>query len=152
MENNLIQHLELFLLELGVGFAFVGRQKHIEVGGQDFYVDLLFYHTRLHAYIVVELKTGEFKPEYASKMNFYLSAIDDTIKHPQDNSSIGIILCKTRNKVIVEYALRDTRKPIGVAEYKLTKRLPKDFKGSLPTIKELEAEISQTAKWIKKKK
>ena len=151
LEDNLIRHLEQFLLELGVGFAFVGRQERIEVGDQDFYIDLLFYHTRLYAYIVIELKTGEFKPEYASKMNFYLNAVDDIMRHPKDNSSIGIILCKTKNKVIVEYALRDMHKAIGVAEYKLTKRLPKDLKGNLPTIKELEAEISQTAKRIKKK-
>lgn len=150
LEDNLIQHLQEFLLELGVGFAFVGRQKRIEIGNQDFYLDLLFYHTRLHAYIIVELKTGEFKPEYAGKMSFYLSAVDDIMKHPQDNSSIGIILCKTKNKVIVEYALRDLRKPVGVAEYKLTKKLPRGFKGNLPTIKELEAEVSRTAKQIKK--
>lgn len=151
LEENLIWHLQQFLLELGVGFAFVASQRHVEVGKQDFYIDLLFYHTRLHAYIIVELKTGEFKPEYASKMNFYLSAVDDMVKQSQDNPSIGIILCKAKNKVIVEYALRDTRKPIGVAEYKLTKTLPKDFKGNLPTIKELETEISQTTKKGKKK-
>ncbi|MEA3490019.1 MAG: PDDEXK nuclease domain-containing protein [Candidatus Omnitrophota bacterium] len=143
LENNLIQHLEQFLLELGVGFAFVGRQKHLEIGDQDFYIDLLFYHTRLHAYIVIELKNSEFKPEYAGKMNFYLNAVDDLFKHPQDHPSIGIILCKTKNKVVVEYTLRDTHKPIGVSEYKLTKKLPKNFKGSLPTIEELEHELSQ---------
>lgn len=151
LEDNLIRHLEQFLLELGIGFAFVGRQERIEIGNQNFYIDLLFYHTRLHSYIVVELKTGEFKPEFASKMNFYLNAIDNTMKLPEDKPSIGIILCKTKNKVIVEYALRDILKPIGVAEYKLTKKLPKDFKGRLPTIKELEAEISEMDKRIKKK-
>jgi len=146
LEDKLIEHIKDFLLELGVGFAFIGRQQRLEIGNQDFYIDLLFYHTRLHAYVVVELKTGEFKPEFASKVNFYLSAVDDMIKLPEDNPSIGIILCKSKNKVIVEYALKNVEKPIGVAEYIYTKRLPKDYKGNLPTIKELEAEITKTDK------
>lgn len=146
LEDNLIIHLQSFLLELGVGFAFVARQKHLEIGGHDFYIDLLFYHTRLHAYIVVELKTGEFKPEYASKMNFYLSAVDDLIKHPEDNPTIGLMLCKRKNKIIVEYALKDLKKPIGVSEYHLIKKLPRQLEGSLPTIQEIEAAVSLISK------
>lgn len=143
LEASLIKHLQDFLLELGVGFAFVGNQKHFEIAGQDFYIDLLFYHTKLHAYIVVDLKSGEFKPEYAGKMGFYLSAVDDTLKGPNDNPSIGLILCRTKKKLIVEYALQWSKKPIGVSEYKLTRHLPKEFKDSLPTIKQIEAEVLQ---------
>lgn len=142
LERALIEHIRKFLLELGVGFAFVGSQYHLEVGGEDFYLDLLFYHLRLHCFIVIDLKMGEFQPEYAGKMNFYLSAVGDLLRHKDDQPSIGIILCKAKNKVIVEYALRDTRKPIGVSGYKLTDTLPKKLKGSLPSIKELEASIS----------
>ena len=130
-------------MELGVGFAFVGSQYHVEVGGQDFYLDLLFYHLRLRAYVVIELKVTEFKPEYAGKMNFYLSAVDDLLRHEQDQPSIGIILCKTKNKVVAEYALRDTQKPIGVSSFQLTESLPEKLQGSLPTIEELEAELSE---------
>lgn len=148
LEANLIKHLQDFLLELGVGFAFVGRQKHFEVAGEDFYIDLLFYHAKLHAYVVIDLKTGEFKPEHAGKMGFYLSAIDDAFKGPNDNPSIGLILCRTKNRLIVEYALRASKKPIGVSEYRLTRHLPKEFKDSLPTIEQIEAEVSQ----VKEKK
>jgi predicted nuclease of restriction endonuclease-like (RecB) superfamily len=142
LERGLIEHIREFLLELGVGFAFVGSQYHVEVGGQDFYLDLLFYHLRLRAYVVIELKVTEFKPEYAGKMNFYLSAVDDLLRHEQDQPSIGIILCKTKNKVVAEYALRDTQKPIGVSSFQLTESLPAKLQGSLPTIEELEAELS----------
>jgi len=142
LERGLVEHIREFLLELGVGFAFVGSQYHMEIGGQDFYLDLLFYHLRLRAYVVIELKITAFKPEYAGKMNFYLSAVDDLLKHEQDQPSIGIILCKTKNKVVAEYALRDTRKPIGVSSFQLTESLPKKLQGSLPTIEELEAELS----------
>lgn len=138
LELALIKHLREFLLELGVGFAFVGSQYHLEVGGEDFYVDLLFYHLRLRRYVVIELKICEFQPEFAGKMNFYLSAVDDLLRHPDDRPSIGLILCKTRNKIIVEYALRDTQKPMGVAAYQITASLPEHFKGSLPTVEELE--------------
>lgn len=136
------EHIRKFLLELGVGFAFVGSQYHLEVGGEDFYLDLLFYHLRLRCFIVIDLKIGKFQPEYAGKMNFYLSAIDDLLRHQDDQPSIGIILCKAKNKVIAEYALRDTRKPIGVSGYRLTETLPKELKGNLPTIEELEASLS----------
>jgi hypothetical protein len=128
-------------LELGVGFAFVGSQYPLEVGGQDFRLDLLFYHLRLRAFVVVDLKAGEFQPEFSGKMNFYLSAIDDLLRHPDDKPSIGIILCKSKNKVVAEYALRDLRKPVGVSEYRLTEALPKVFQHSLPTVKQLEAEL-----------
>jgi predicted nuclease of restriction endonuclease-like (RecB) superfamily len=141
LERALLDHLRDFLLELGVGFTSVGSQKLIEVGGEDFYIDLLFYHLYLRCFVVIDLKMGKFKPEYAGKMNFYLSAVDDLLRHPDDKPSIGLILCKTKNKLIAEYALRDTRKPIGVSAYKLTHSLPKQIKGQLPTIEELEKEL-----------
>ena len=138
LEKQLVQNITRFLLELGVGFTYVGRQYNIEVGGQDYFIDLLFYHLRLRCFVAIELKVGEFKPEYAGKINFYLSALDDLVKTEQDNPSIGIILCKTRNKIVAEYALRDMSKPIGVSEYKLTEAIPEELKSSLPTIEELE--------------
>lgn len=141
LERGLLSHIRDFLLELGVGFAFVGSQYHLEVGGQDYYLDLLFYHLRLRCCVVIDLKISEFQPEFAGKMNFYLSAVDDLLRHPTDQPSVGIILCKTKNKIVVEYALRDTNKPIGVSAYQLTESLPKQLQGSLPTIEELEAEL-----------
>ena len=143
VEKELVKHMQKFLLELGAGFAFVGRQYHLEIGDQDFYLDLVFYHLKLRCFIVLELKDKDFKPEYAGKMNFYLSAVDDFLKHPTDNPSIGLILCKSKNNVLAEYTLRDITKPIGLAEYRLTKALPEDLKTSLPTIEELEAELSK---------
>jgi len=113
------------------------------VGGEEFRLDLLFYHLRLRAFIVLDLKIGDFQPEYSGKMNFYLSAIDDLLRHPDDEPSIGIILCKSKNKVVAEYALRDIRKPVGVSEYRLTEALPKRLRGSLPAIEQLEAELKQ---------
>jgi predicted nuclease of restriction endonuclease-like (RecB) superfamily len=147
LERGLLEHLRDFMLELGVGFAFVGSQYHLEVEGKDYYIDLLFYHLKLRAFVAIDLKVEEFKPEFAGKMNFYLSAVDDRLRHADDQSSIGIILCKARDKVTVEYALRDTRKPIGVSEYRLTKALPQELKSSFPTIKQLEQELKnvQTA-------
>jgi predicted nuclease of restriction endonuclease-like (RecB) superfamily len=143
LEHALISNIQKFLLELGVGFAFVGSQYHIEVGGQDFYIDLLFYHLQLRCFVVIELKTVEFKPEFAGKMNFYLSAVDDLVKHVADEPSIGLILCKTKNAFIAEYALRDLRKPIGVSEIQILQALPENLKGSLPTIEELEKGLSE---------
>ncbi|WP_375318660.1 YhcG family protein [Candidatus Tisiphia endosymbiont of Oplodontha viridula] len=143
VEKALIYHIEKFLLELGDGFAFVGRQYRLEVGNQDFFIDSLFYHLKLRCFVVLELKDKEFKPEYAGKMNFYLSAVDDLIKHESDQPSIGLILCKSKNNVLAEYALRDMTKPIGLAEYRLTENLPENIKTSLPTIEELEAELSK---------
>lgn len=143
MEKALLEHLRSFLLELGTGFAFVGSQYHLEIGGEDFYIDLLFYHLRLRCYVVIELKLGEFRPEYAGKMNFYLSTVDDLLRHKDDHPSIGIILCKAKNKVIVEYALRDTRKPIGVSAYKLTETLPQNLKNKLPSIEDLALSLKE---------
>jgi predicted nuclease of restriction endonuclease-like (RecB) superfamily len=142
LEHGLLEHIRKFLLELGVGFAFVGSQYPLEVGGQDFYLYLLFYHLRLRCFVVIDLKVSEFQPEFAGKMNFYLSAVDDLLRHPDDQPSIGIILCKTKNKVIVEYTLRDANKPMGVSAYQLTEALPTQLKESLPTVEELEAELS----------
>ena len=139
LERGLITHLKNFLLELGVGFAFVGQQHHLEVGGEDFFVDLLFYHLRLRRYVVIDLKVEEFKPEFAGKMNFYLSVIDDQYRHGDDQSSIGLILCKTQNRLIAEYALRDTTKPMGVATY--AGALPVSLRGSLPSPEELAREL-----------
>ena len=146
IERSLLEHIRQFLLELGVGFAFVGSQYHLEVDGRDFYVDLLFYHCQLHCYFVLELKTGAFQPEYAGKMNFYLSAIDAQLRNPDvDGPTLGLILCRDhdRNRLIVEYALRDMNKPIGVAgfETRLAESLPKTLEGSLPTVEQLEAEL-----------
>lgn len=144
LEQGLVTHVERFLLELGAGFAFVGRQVHLEVGGDDYYLDLLFYHLRLRCYVVVELKAGPFRPEYAGKLNFYLSAVDDLLRHPDDKPTIGLLLCRTKNRTTVEYALRDVNKPIGVADWEaqLVAALPEDLKGSLPTVEELEQELA----------
>jgi predicted nuclease of restriction endonuclease-like (RecB) superfamily len=143
LEGGLLEHIQKFLLELGVGFAFVARQHHLEVSGQDYYLDLLFYHLRLRCFVVIDLKMKTFEAEYAGKMNFYLSAIDDQLRHPDDKPSIGLLLCKERDRVTVEYALRDMKKPIGVAQWqtKLVESLPTHLKGSLPTIAEIEAEL-----------
>jgi len=142
LHQSLLVHLRDFLLELGVGFAFVGSEYHIEVGGRDFYLDLLFYHTMLHCYVVIELKIGNFMPEYAGKLNFYLSVVGDMLRdEPHDQPSVGILPCKTRNRVIAEYALRDMNKPMGVSTYQLIHALPDQMKGRLPTIEELEKEL-----------
>jgi predicted nuclease of restriction endonuclease-like (RecB) superfamily len=147
LQKGLLAHIQQFLIELGAGFAFVGQQHRLEVGGEDFFIDLLFYHLQLRCYIVVELKTTHFKPEYAGKMNFYLSAVDDLLRHPDDKPSIGIILCKAKNQVVAEYALRDLAKPVGVSSYitKLVESLPPALRGSLPSPKELEAELKKEA-------
>lgn len=131
-------------MELGVGFAFVGCQYPLQVGGEEFRIDLLFYHLKLRAFVIIDLKIKRFKPEFTGKMNFYLSAVDDLLRHSSDQPSIGIILCKSKNKVVAEYALRDLRKPMGVSEYRFTESLPKQLKGSLPTVQELEAELKST--------
>jgi predicted nuclease of restriction endonuclease-like (RecB) superfamily len=141
LERSLIQHVRDLILELGKGFAFVGSQYHLEIGGQDFFLDLLFYHLRLRCYIVIDLKIEEFKPEFAGKMNFYLSAVDDLLRRSEDQPSLGLILCKERNKLVVEYALRDMSKPMGVAEYRLTQALPERLKTELLTNEDLAAEL-----------
>ena len=141
IESAIIEHITRFLLELGAGFAFVGRQVHIEVGGDDFFVDLLFYHLKLRCYVVVELKAGAFKPEHAGQLSFYLSAVDAQIKADQDGPTIGLLLCKSQNRVVAEYALRDSNKPIGVAEYQLVAALPAELQTSLPSIEQIEREL-----------
>jgi predicted nuclease of restriction endonuclease-like (RecB) superfamily len=143
IEKELINHIQKFLLELGAGFAFVGRQYHLEVGNEDFYIDLLFYHLKLRSYVVIELKATKFKPEYAGKLNFYLSVVDDQLRHETDNPSIGIILCKQKDRITAEYALKGIDKPIGISEYRLLEELPDNLKTGLPTIEELEAELNK---------
>jgi predicted nuclease of restriction endonuclease-like (RecB) superfamily len=141
LEAGLLEHIRKFLLELGVGFAFVGSQYPLEVGGEDFRIDLLFYHLKLRCFVVIDLKMTPFKPEYAGKMNFYLSAVDDMLRHPADQPTIGLILCKGKNQIVVEYALRNTATPMGIAEFRHLEKLPEELKGSLPTIEEIEAEL-----------
>lgn len=143
LEDALISQITQFLLELGTGFSYVGRQVHIKVGESDFYIDLLFYHVRLHCYIVVELKTEKFKPEFAGKLNFYVTAVNKNMKMKQDNQTIGILICKDKDDVVAEYALDDMSQPIGIAQYGLTKILREEFKSSLPTIEEIENELSE---------
>ncbi len=144
LETGLLRHLQDFLVELGTGFAFVGRQVHMEVGDNDFYIDLLFYHLKLRCFVVIDLKVGPFKAEYAGKTNFYLNAVDDRLKHATDQRSIGLILCEEKNKIVAEYALRGMDKAIGVSDYQLTRALPKKLQSSLPSIAQLEKELSQT--------
>jgi predicted nuclease of restriction endonuclease-like (RecB) superfamily len=141
LENALVSHVTQFLLELGAGFSYIGRQTPLQVGDREFFIDLLFYHTKLHCYVVVELKTVDFEPEHAGKLNFYLKAVDSQLRTERDNPTVGILICKSKDKVVVEYALSDIRKPIGVSEYKLTHSLPKTIKSSLPSIKEIEKEL-----------
>lgn len=143
IEKGLIAQMQKFLLELGEGFAFLGNQYHLEVGGDDYFMDMLFYNVKLRCYVVIELKNTKFKPEYTGKLNFYLSVVDDKLRHKDDNPSIGILLCKSKNKVAAEYAIRDISKPIGLAEYKLGEALPEQLKKSLPSIEDLEKEMAK---------
>ncbi len=143
IENALIRHITRFLLELGAGFAFVGRQFRLEVAGDEFFIDLLFYHTRLKCYVVVELKAHAFKPEHVGQLNFYLSAIDAQVKAADDKPTIGLLLCRTQNRLVAEYALSGIDKPIGVAEYELVRALPSPLDTNLPSIEELETELSR---------
>ena len=145
LETALVERITRFMLELGKGFAFVGRQFHLEVGGEDFYIDLLFYHLRLHCYVAIELKTGPFKPEYTGKLNFYLTALDEQVKMKEDAPSIGLILCRDRNNIVAEYALRDVNKPIGISRYALAATLPEELRASFPTVEEVEAELGKAA-------
>ena len=142
LEAALIRHIREFLLEMGVGFAFVGSQYPIQVGGKEYRLDLLFYHFRLHCFVVVDLKTVEFEPEFSGKMNFYVSAVDDLLRSAVDNPTIGIVLCKTQDQTVVEYALRDMNKPIGISTYQLKHALPAPLQGNLPTIEELETQLN----------
>ncbi len=144
LERGLLAHLREFLLELGVGFAFVASQYRLYVGGNDFFVDLLFYHFKLRCYEVIDLTAKAFEPEFVGKTNFYLSAVDDLLRHPDDKPSVGLIICKTKDRIVAEYALRNTATPIGISEYKLPKSVPANWKGSLRTIEELESELGTT--------
>lgn len=141
IEQALVKDITKLLLELGTGFAFLGNQYHLNVGGDDFYIDLLFYNLNLRCYIVIELKTGEFKPEYAGQLNFYLSAVDGMLKKDDDNSSIGLLLCKSKNALVAEYALKDMSKPIGVSEYKITNSLPEGLSRQLPSVEDIQKRI-----------
>lgn len=146
LENNLIDHIRAFLLELGVGFAFVGQQYRLSFSDQDFYIDLLFYHLKLRCYVVIELKNTAFKPEHAGQLNFYLTAVDEAMRHPEDKPTIGLLLCKTKNNLVAEYALRNITSPIGVANWRnqLVHSLPEELKSSLPSIEQIEAELAAT--------
>lgn len=141
IENELVANIAKTIMELGTGFAFYGNQYHLEVSGRDYYLDLLFYNTRLHCFVVVELKNTEFRPEYAGKLNFYLSAVDDMLRHESDNPSIGILLCKERDRLTAEYALRDINKPIGVSEYRLSDFVPQELADTLPSAEDIERRI-----------
>lgn len=143
LENALVKHLTQFLLELGAGFAYLGKQVSLMVGEREFFIDLLFYHAKLHCYVVIELKTVDFEPEHAGKLNFYLKAVDSQLRTINDQPTIGILICKKKDKVVAEYALSDIHKPIGVSEYQLTHSLPDQFKSSLPSIEEIETELSK---------
>jgi predicted nuclease of restriction endonuclease-like (RecB) superfamily len=145
IERALTQHITRFLIELGAGFAFVGRQYRLEVGGDEFFIDLLFYHLKLRCYVVVELKTTPFKPEYAGQLNFYLSAVDAQVKHTDDQPTIGLLLCREKNRLVAEYALRGMAKPIGVAEYQLLREVPAPLVSDLPSIEQIEAELGSDA-------
>jgi predicted nuclease of restriction endonuclease-like (RecB) superfamily len=142
IENALVKHVTEFLLELGAGFAFVGRQVLLDVGGDEFFIDLLFYHLKLRCYVVIELKAGKFKPEHLGQLGFYLTAVDAQIKHPQDGPTIGLLLCRSQNKVVAEYALRNNAQPLGVAEYQLLESLPAELQTSLPSIEQIERELA----------
>ena len=142
LERGLLHHLRDFMLELGVGFALLGSQYHLPVGNEDFFIDLLFYHLKLRSYVVIDLKMGAFKPEYAGKLNFYLSAVDDRLRGPEDGPTIGLLLCRGKDGLVVEYALRDIGKPIGVSTFRVTEALPAELRSSLPTVEQLEAELA----------
>ena len=141
IEHALVRHVTEFLLELGAGFAFVGRQVLLDVGGDEFFIDLLFYHLKLRCYVVIELKGGKFKPEHLGQLGFYLTALDRQVKSEHDNPTIGLLLCKSKNKVVAEYALGDKSQPMGVAEYKLLESLPPELQTSLPSIEQIEREL-----------
>lgn len=142
IEQQLVGHITKYLLEMGNGFAFVAKQKHFQVGNSDFYADLILYNIRLHAYVVVELKATPFKPEYAGQLNFYINVVDDQMRGEKDNKTIGLLLCKGKDEVVAQYALRGYDQPIGVSDYQLSKAVPEDLKSTLPTIEEMEEELT----------
>jgi hypothetical protein len=145
IESELVKNITKLLLELGTGFAFLGNQYHIEIENEDFYIDLMFYNLKLRCYVVIELKNGDFKPEYAGKLNFYISVVDDLMKTELDNPTIGLLLCKNKRGMIAEYSLRDIEKPIGVSEYKLFKNLPEEYEHFLPSVEDIEKRIGEIA-------
>ncbi len=146
LEASLVRHLENFLLELGQGFAFLGRQYHLSFQHQDYYIDLLFYHLKLRAFIVIELKKGDFKPEHAGKLNFYCNVVNELLRHPDDQPTIGLILCQSKDNLVAEYSLSGIDKPIGVSTYQLTRALPEHFSSALPTVEEIEHELAYAAR------
>jgi len=154
LETGLVAHVEKFLLELGQGFAFVGRQYRLDVGGEDFYLDLLFYHLRLRAFVVIDLKKGKFKPDYAGKLNFYCNVVNDRLRHPADAPTIGLILCQSKDNLLAEYSFAGIDKPIGISTYELTRALPPSLRSALPTVQEIEAELAavETPKKDRKKR
>ena len=141
IENALVKDVTALLLELGTGFAFLGNQYHLNVGGDDFYIDLLFYNLNLRCYVVIELKTGDFKPEYAGQLNFYLSAVDAQLKKDTDNPTIGLLLCKNKNNLVAEYSLKDMSKPMGISEYKISSVLPEELSQQLPSVEDIQKRI-----------
>ena len=141
IENALVKEITALLLELGMGFAFLGNQYHLTVGGDDFYIDLLFYNLNLRCYVVIELKTGDFKPEYAGQLNFYLSAVDEELKKETDNPTIGLLLCKSKNNLVAEYSLKDMSKPMGISEYKFGSALPEELSKQLPSVEDIQKRI-----------
>ena len=145
VEIGLVRHIEKFLLEMGAGFAFMGRQYHIEVSGDDYYIDILMYNAFLHRYLVIELKDSEFRPEFIGKLNFYCSAVDNILCREGDNRTVGLLLCKSKDRIKAEYALQDVNKPIGISDFELGQALPKDFRGSLPSIEEIERELDENS-------
>ena len=146
LENALIDNIQKFLIELGNGFAFVGKQVEMKVGNQSFFLDLLFYHIKLKRYVVIELKSGEFEPEHAGKLNFYVTSVDKQLRDENDNATVGLIICKTKDDIIAEYSLTDLHKPLGISSYELRKILPDNFKSSLPSIEEIENELNKNIK------
>ena len=151
LETELVKHVQQFLLELGQGFAFVGRQYRLEVDGEDFYIDLLFYHLRLRAFVVIDLKKGRFKPEFAGKLNFYCNVVNEQLKHAADAPTIGLILCQSKGLTLAEYSFAGFDKPIGIATYELTRSLPASVQSALPTVEEIEAELQRLEAAPKKK-
>lgn len=142
IEQAIVDHVSRFLVELGAGFAYVGRQVHLEVGGDDFFIDLLFYHLKLHCYVVIEIKAGKFKPDHLGQLGFYMTAVDAQVKDDMDGPTIGLLLCKTKNEVVAEYALSDNTRPFGIAEYQLLETLPEPLQSNLPTIEQIERELA----------
>ncbi|EEO42605.1 hypothetical protein FSDG_01164 [Fusobacterium animalis 7_1] len=146
LEDALVKQITLFLLELGTGFSYIGRQVHLKVGDSDFYIDLLFYHVKLHCYVVVELKTEKFKPDFAGQLNFYVTAVNRDLKSQEDNQTIGILICKDKDNVVAEYSLANISQPIGISKYEISKLLEKEYKSSLPSIEEIEQSIKDIEK------